>query len=155
LDTHEETSCSQLADVFREDKEEMEQQEGQFISCLEPGSEQPSSEVSQPASASHPPMPTKDIQPCVISCGQIGLSVTNFLEFSTHYMSLSASTWSGISFISWSRSTLSSTSTSGGKLKDVIILLSRLHHLLFITDKVDELPVMKLLEWIWWKFAFT
>jgi hypothetical protein len=28
LDTHEETSCSQLADVFREDKEEKKQQKG-------------------------------------------------------------------------------------------------------------------------------
>jgi hypothetical protein len=39
LDTHEETSCSQLADVFRADKEEKEQQKGQFISCPEPVSE--------------------------------------------------------------------------------------------------------------------
>jgi hypothetical protein len=42
--------------------------EEQFISCPEPVSEQPSSEVSQPASFSHPPVPTRDIQPCVSSC---------------------------------------------------------------------------------------
>jgi hypothetical protein len=44
---------------------------------------------------------------------------------------------------------------SGGKLKDVIIFLSRLHHLLSITDIVKEIPVRKLPEWLWWKFAFT
>jgi hypothetical protein len=48
-----------------------------------------------------------------------------------------------------------STSAFGGKLKDVIIMQSRLHHLLSITNKVKELPVRKLLEWLWWKFAFT
>jgi len=47
------------------------------------------------------------------------------------------------------------TSTLGGKLKDVIILLSQFHHLLLITDRVNGLPVRKLLEWLWWKFAFT
>jgi hypothetical protein len=43
----------------------------------------------------------------------------------------------------------------GGKLKDVILLLSRLHQLLSITDRVKELPVRELLEWLWWKFSFT
>jgi hypothetical protein len=47
------------------------------------------------------------------------------------------------------------TSSLGGKLKDVTILLSRLHYLLSITDRVKELPVRKLLEWLWWKFSFT
>jgi hypothetical protein len=44
---------------------------------------------------------------------------------------------------------------SRGNIKDVIVLLSQFHHLLFITDKVYELPIRKLLEWIWWKFSFT
>ena len=47
------------------------------------------------------------------------------------------------------------TSTLEGKLKDVTVLLSRLHLLLVIIDKVKELPIRKLLEWLWWKFSFT
>jgi hypothetical protein len=52
-----------------QEEEPEEQQKGQFISCPEPVSEQPSSEDSQPVSSSHPPMPTNDIQPCMSSCG--------------------------------------------------------------------------------------
>jgi hypothetical protein len=47
------------------------------------------------------------------------------------------------------------TSTLGGKLKDVMVPLSWLHQLLVITDRVKELPFGKLLDWLWWKFAFT
>jgi hypothetical protein len=47
------------------------------------------------------------------------------------------------------------TSALGGKLKNVIILLSRLHYLLSSIDRVKELPVRKLLEWLWWNFSFT
>jgi hypothetical protein len=48
-----------------------------------------------------------------------------------------------------------STSAFEEGMKGVIVLLSRLHHLLVIIDRVKELPVRKLLEWLWWKFAFT
>jgi hypothetical protein len=47
------------------------------------------------------------------------------------------------------------TSALGEKLKDVIVLLSWLHHLLPIIDRVRELPFRKLLDWLWWKFSFT
>jgi hypothetical protein len=47
------------------------------------------------------------------------------------------------------------TSSLGGNLKNVTILLSQLHYLLSIINGVKELPVRKLLEWIWWKFSFT
>jgi hypothetical protein len=47
------------------------------------------------------------------------------------------------------------TSSLGGKMKNVTILLSWLHSLLSVVDKVKELPVRKLLEWLWWKFSFT
>jgi hypothetical protein len=46
-------------------------------------------------------------------------------------------------------------STLGGELKNVINLLSQFHYLLSITDRVNEFPVRKLLEWLWWKFTFT
>jgi hypothetical protein len=48
-----------------------------------------------------------------------------------------------------------STSSFEEGMKGVTILLSRLHHLLVIIDRLKELPVRKLLEWLWWKFSFT
>jgi hypothetical protein len=48
-----------------------------------------------------------------------------------------------------------STSACEEKLKSVAVLLSRLHHLLVIIDRRKELLSRKLLEWLWWKFAFT
>jgi hypothetical protein len=50
------------------EEEPKEQQKGQFISCPEPVSEQPSLGSSQPASASHPLVLSRDIQQCVRSC---------------------------------------------------------------------------------------
>jgi hypothetical protein len=50
------------------EEEPEEQQKGWFISCPEPVSEQPSSEISQPASTSHSPALTRNIQQCVSSC---------------------------------------------------------------------------------------
>jgi hypothetical protein len=47
------------------------------------------------------------------------------------------------------------SSALGGELKDVIVLLSQLHQLFSIIDRVKELPFRKLLEWLWWKFSFT
>jgi hypothetical protein len=61
LDTHEETSYSQLTDVLRPDKEEKEQQKGKFISCPELVSEKPLSKVNQPASTSNPPKLSREI----------------------------------------------------------------------------------------------
>jgi hypothetical protein len=48
-----------------------------------------------------------------------------------------------------------STQACKEELKSVIVLLSRLHHLLMIIDRRKELLFRKLLEWLWWKFAFT
>jgi hypothetical protein len=137
------------------EEEPEEQQKGQFISCPEPVSEQPSPEISQPASTSHPPVLTRDIQPCVSSCVaekaacyKFSGVFHSFYEPVKEYMELYfLHVLKPPSFIL--------TSALGGKLKDVTILLSRLHHLLSITDRVKELPVRKLLEWLWWKFSFT
>jgi hypothetical protein len=130
-------------------------QEEQFISCPEPVSEQPSPMTNQPASTVHPPMPTRDIQPCVRSCVAEKAACYNFFgvcrlayepvkEYMEFYF---LHVWKPPNFIL--------TSTLGGKLKNVTVLLSRLHYLLSIMDRVKELPVRKLLEWLWWKFAFT
>jgi hypothetical protein len=47
------------------------------------------------------------------------------------------------------------TSSLGGKLKNVTVLLSWLDSLLSITERVNKFTARKLLEWLWWKFAFT
>jgi hypothetical protein len=48
-----------------------------------------------------------------------------------------------------------STSPCEEKLKIVAILLSWLHYLLVIIDRRKELPFRRLLDWLWWKSAFT
>jgi hypothetical protein len=118
-------------------------------------SEQPPPGINQPASTSHPPVLTRYIQPCVSSCGadravcyKFSGVFHSFYEPVSEYMELHfLHALEPPSFIS--------TSAFGGKMKDVTILLSWLHHLLSVADRVKELPVRKLLEWLWWKFAFT
>jgi hypothetical protein len=46
-------------------------------------------------------------------------------------------------------------STLGGEMKNVIDLLSQFHYPLLISDRVNKFSVRRLLEWLWWKFAFT
>jgi hypothetical protein len=143
------------SDPWESYEEEKEQQKGQFISCPEPVSEQPSSEVSQPASASHPPELAREIQQCVSSCvaekaacykfsGVCRLSYEPVKEYMELYF---LHVLKPPSFIL--------TSSLGGKLKNVTVLLSRLHSLLSIIDRVNKFAARKLLEWLWWKFAFT
>jgi hypothetical protein len=48
-----------------------------------------------------------------------------------------------------------STPACKEELKSVVVLLSRLHHLLVIIDRRKELLSRKLLGWLWWKFSFT
>jgi hypothetical protein len=134
IDIHEEISCHQLADVIREDKGEVDQ---------------------QPTSSLHSPVLTRDIQPYVSSCEAEQAFCYSFSGFpqlfhepvreymELHFLHLLKPP----SFIL--------TSELGGGMKDVIILLSRLHHLLSITDRVSGFPVRKLLDWLWWKFTFT
>jgi hypothetical protein len=143
------------SDPWESHKEEKEQQKGQFIACPEPVGEKPPPETSQPASTSHPPVLIRDIQPCVISCGadravcyKFSRVFHSFYEPVSEYMELH--------FLhALEPPRFFSTSAFGGKMKDVTILLSRLHRLLSIIDRVKELPVRKLLEWLWWKFSFT
>jgi hypothetical protein len=136
-------------------EEEKEQQKGHFGSCPEPVSEQPSPESSQPAPAFHPPVLARDIQPGVNNCktnqatcckfsGVFRLSYEPVEEYMELYF---LHVLKPPSFIL--------TSTLGGKLKNVIVLLSRLHYLLSIIDRISKFAARKLLEWLWWKFAFT
>jgi hypothetical protein len=143
------------SDPWESYEEEKEQQKGKFISCLEPASEQPSSEVSQPTSSSHPPELAKEIQQrvsngvaekaaCYKFSGVCRLSYEPVKEYMELYF---LHVLKPPNFIL--------TSSLGGKLKNVTVLLSWLHYLLLITDKIKGLPVRKLLEWLWWKFDFT
>jgi hypothetical protein len=155
LDTHEDTSFSQLANVFREDKEEKAQQKGKFISCPKPISGKPSSEVIQPALVSHPPDISIEIQQCMSSCVAEKAACYKFSEVCRlsyepvkEYMELY--------FLHFLKPPIFILTLSlGGKLKNVTILLSRLHSLLLIIDKVNKFAARKLLEWLWWKFSFT
>jgi hypothetical protein len=132
-----------------------EELSGQFISCPEPVSEQPSSEVSQPASTSHPPALARDIQPCMSSCG-IEQSFCYKFSGVCHSFYEPVGEYMQSHFLHDSKPPgLIPLLLSGGKLKDVIILLSRLFHVLLIIDRVNKLAARKLLEWLWWKFSFT
>jgi hypothetical protein len=62
MDIHEETSCSHLANIIRENKGEMDELNVQFISCLEPVNEKISPGISQPASILYPPVHLEDIR---------------------------------------------------------------------------------------------
>jgi hypothetical protein len=92
-----------IYDEYESDLGETEPEE-QNISCPEPVSEQPPPESSEPTSVvHHQPVLIRDIQPQVNNCVAERVSVPHFLEFAAHSMTLSASTWSGISPMPWSR----------------------------------------------------
>jgi hypothetical protein len=130
-------------------------QRGSLSPVSEPVSEQPSPRASQPASTVHPPMLTRDIQPCVSSygaehvvCYKLSGVFHSFYEPVSKYLE-----WNFLHILE--PPNFISTSAFGEKMKDVTILLSWLHYLLLITDIINGLPVRKLLEWLWWKFSFT
>jgi hypothetical protein len=136
-------------------QEEEKEPEGQSAFCLEPVSEQPPPEISEPTSIIHPPVVIRDIQPQVNSCvAEEGVcrpfsgSCHSFYDPVCKYME-----WhfpyalEPPYFIS--------TPACKEELKSVTVLLSRLHHLLVIIDRRKELLSRKLLEWLWWKFSFT
>jgi hypothetical protein len=138
-----------------DDYSDEEQQEVQFISCSEPVSEQPSPEISQPVSIVHPPVPTRNIQPYVgrgvveeVACYKFSRICHSFYDPVSKYME-----WHFLHILE--SPCFVSTSTFEEGMNGVTILLSWLHHLLVIIDRVKELPVRKLLEGLWWKFAFT
>jgi hypothetical protein len=139
---------------FQEEEPE-EKQKDKFISYSEPVNEQPSPKISQPVSTIHPLVPTREIQPCVSSC-IAGMVVCYKFSVVFHLAYDPMKEYMDLYFLHVLKPpSFILTSTLGGKLKDVTVLLSRLHHLLPITDRVRELPFKKLLDWIWWKFSFT
>jgi hypothetical protein len=146
--------CSQDGGVHEEDEEEPEEQPSTYF-IPEPVSKQPLPEISEPTSVIHPPVLIRDIRPCVNNCVAeeavcrqfpgIGHSfndpVSKYMEWHFPY--------------ALEPPYPISTSACKEKLKSVTVLLSRLHQLFVIIDRRKELPFRKLLDWLWWKSAFT
>jgi hypothetical protein len=127
-------------------EEPAEQSKMQFTQCVEPVSEKPPPEISEPFSVFHPPMLIRDIQPQVNNCVAEVVVFHQFLE-------------NGHSFDDPVRKYMEwhfpyaleppyfiSTPSCKEELKSVVVLLSRLHHLLVIIDRRKELLSRKLLE---------
>jgi hypothetical protein len=139
----------------KEEEEPEEQLSAHFMFYPEPINEQPPPEISEPASVVLLPVLIRDIQPQVDNCVAqatvchqffgIGHSfydpVSKYMEWHLPYA------LEPPYFIS--------TPACKEELKSVTVLLSRLHHLLMIVDSRKDLLSRKLLEWLWWKSAFT
>jgi hypothetical protein len=139
----------------KEEEEPEERLSAHFFFYPEPVSEQPPPEISEPTTVVHSPVLVRDIQPhennCVAeeaACRQFSEICHSFYDPVSEYME-----WhfpyalEPPYFIS--------TPACKEELKNVTVLLSRLHHLLMIIDRRKELLSRKLLEWLWWKSAFT
>jgi hypothetical protein len=109
----------------------------------------------QPVTTFHSPVLTTDIQPKVSNCKKeqalcykfsvVGHSsyepVREYMELHfLHVLELP---------------NLILPSVLGGALKNVIVSLSQFHYFVLISDRANEFPVRKPLEWLWWKFTFT
>jgi hypothetical protein len=146
----------QDGEVHEEDEEEPEEQlSAHFFSYPEPVNEQPPPEISEPTTVVHSPVLVRDIQPhgnnCVAeeaACRQFSEIRHSFYDPVSEYME-----WHVLYALE--PPYFISTSACEEKLKSVAVLLSRLHHLLVIIDRRKELLSRKLLEWLWWKSAFT
>jgi hypothetical protein len=128
------------SDLGESQEEEQKEPVEQVTSCPEPA---------------HSPMQTHEVHPCRSSCGAeqaccypFHRVCHSFYDPVSEYME-----W----HVLYALEPLYSISTSASeeKLKSVAVLLSRLHHLLVIIDRKKELPFRKLLDWLWWKSAFT
>lgn len=136
-------------------EEEKEELKAQPSSCPAPANKQVSPRINQPTSAFRSPMLSRDIQQYVSSCKTnhaFCYQPNKFYQLISdpvgEYMELHF-------FQALKPPNFVLPSTLGGELKKVIYLLSQFHYLLSITDRVNEFPVRKLLEWLWWKFTFT
>jgi hypothetical protein len=144
-----------IYDEYESDLGETEPEE-QNISCPEPVSEQPPPENNEPTSAvHHQPVLSRVIQPRVNNCVAKEAVGCQFSE-------ICHSLYDPVGeYMEWHVSYASeppcfiSTPACKEELKSVSVLLSRLHHLLVNIDRRKELLSRKLLEWLWWKSAFT
>jgi hypothetical protein len=143
------------SDLGESQEEEQKEPEEHNISYPEPVSEQPPPENNEPTSFVHQPMLIRDIQPhvnnCVAEeavCHPFSRIRHSFYDPVSKYME-----WNFLYALEMP--TFIFMETLEDELKDVTILIPWLHRLLSIIDRRKELLFRKLLEWLWWKFAFT
>jgi hypothetical protein len=138
-----------------QEEEPKEQQKGNFISYPKPFCKQPSYEISQPTLAPHPPEMAKEIQQCVSN--YVAEKVVGY-KFSgvCHSTYEPVREYMELYFLHFLKPPIFIlTSEIGGNMKNLTILLSRLHYLLSSIDRVNKFAARKLLEWLWWKFDLT
>jgi hypothetical protein len=136
-------------------EEPEEQSKMQFTDCAEPVSEQPPPEISEPTSVIHPPVVIRNIRPRVNNCVAEEAVFRQFLG-NSHSFDDPVSKYMEWHFpYALEPPYFISTPACKEELKSVTVLLSRLHHLLVNIDRRKELLSRKLLEWLWWKSAFT
>jgi hypothetical protein len=136
-------------------EEPEEKSKMQFTDCAEPVSEQAPPEINQPTSSVHPPVLTIDIQPHIHNCVAKEAACRQFSGV-CHWSYEPVKEYMESHFLhKLEPPYFISTQACKEELKSVTVLLSRLHHLLMIIDRRKELLSRKLLEWLWWKSAFT
>jgi hypothetical protein len=140
--------------VHGEDEEELEEQLSTYFIPV-PVSKQPLPEINEPTSVVHSPILIKDIQSHVSNCVAKEAACHQLSEI--HHLFYDPVS----KYMEWNfpyaleMPCFISTPSCKEELKSVTVLLSRLHHLLMIIDRKKELLSRKLLEWLWWKSAFT
>jgi hypothetical protein len=144
-----------IYDEYESDLGETEPEE-QNISYPKPVSEQPPPENNEPTSAvHHQPVLIIVIQPQVNNCVAENAACRQFSE-NSHSFDDPVSKYMEWHFpYALEPPYFISTPACKEELKSVTVLLSRLHHLLVNIDRRKELLPRKLLEWLWWKSAFT
>jgi len=121
----------------------------------EPINEQPPPEISEPASVVLLPVLIRDIQPQVDNCVAQEAACHQFYEIRCSFYDPFSEYMEWHVLYALEPPYFISTSACEEKLKSVVVLLSQLHHLLVIIDRRKELPFRKLLDWLWWRSAFT
>jgi hypothetical protein len=128
------------SDLGESQEEEQKEPVEHVTSCLEPA---------------HSPMQNHEVQPCKSSCGEEQACCYPFHRICHSFYDPVSEYMEWNVFYALEPPYSISASTCEEKFKSVVILLSRLHHLLVIIDRKKELPFRKLLDWLWWKSAFT
>ena len=158
MDIHEETSYSQLADVIRADKGEMEELKVQFISYHEPKNEKVLPGINRPASFLYPPVHSKNIERQVRN--QEAREVISYkLSFPDYKLSDPLGLYMELCFPKSLEPArifiLSSLRGMVGVPNHVLILLSYFPNLLWIICNEEKNYITRQSGWLWWKFAFT
>jgi hypothetical protein len=158
MDIHEDNSFSQLEDVIRVDKGEMEELKVQFISCLEPANEKVSPGINRPSSVLYPPVHSENIDQHVsnheeqeVISYQSSFPDYKFCDPVRLYMELCfpKALEPASLFI------LSSLRGMVGVPNHVLVLLSYLPYLLWIIFNEEKNYITEQSGWLWWNFSFT